>query len=1024
MLSGEEIMIRKRFCFNLALLLAIVSLGSSQDLYIKDTPLDTGVEPNPDNGAMWVSDDIWVRTAPDPGYKPYPFIETSPPWTPLPHENPEYRDPKYSVPNYVYVRVRNRGSAPSGGTERLRVYWAKASTGLSWPTQWVDYLANNCGPMKLFGAEITKPRQNAATASQAERNAYRDAILAIGTNPAYVFSGVSYWHKQQEVHTGGPPNRHHTPAFLAWHREMVNRYEVLLQEFNPTVKLLYWDWTTDPRNSTGGFNFFDPTILFMGNSGAGTGGVSMGPPFAPSSGPTLVPPAVTRDLGGDSNAPTPTTISDSTVLGNTTFPTFRPGIETFPNPHDYSHVYLGGGGTMSFVPVAAEDPFFFLLHGNVDRLWAQWQRNPSSLSRLDPATTYGTQTTNANITTIMQPWDGTGTVIQPWTTAGGYIISKAPTDPSVVSPPIYDTAPLTVPVLQPGEAVVIQIPWYPPDPAAFSCFGGDQGHFCLLARIETSSTTPFGMTTPETNDVYANTKNNNNIAWKNVTIVDNFPGPQRLSSIIIRNIFKERIQVGLRFADTGRFGASFFDKGRMFLDLKPELAKRWRDGRASARGIKVADDRQAGRLEIVAPDAAIQNITLEPNEAFSVDLNFELAKNVQAQRGAEFDLIQTGAPGNPEAIVGGQRFKLDFSKMVLVKSGEQWRYQDNGSDAPKGWTSSEFDDSKWKLGKAALGFGDKTTTTVDAGPPGRRHITAYFRRTFEVSDPSFYQTAVLRLKRDDGGVVYLNGKEIHRVNLPPGPVDARTVATRDVAGLEKDVFFPVKMDPESLVRGKNTVAVEVHLHSVRSEDLRFDLELSANRADPGFPPDIAFAEPPDGSLFQPGETVPIKVEALDSDGKIKSVSLYADGKLAGTAQQPPYTFKWPAKSNGPHRLRAVAVDNDNKQSQSFLTVSVVENVPPAVTLTQPANGTMVKRGAAIPLSAQASDRGGKVTRVEFYVREHGSVMAPDTLVATAKNQPSSASIKNLKPGHYMVWAVAIDDRGESSQSLPVHIGVE
>jgi hypothetical protein len=186
---------------------------SAADLYMKDTPADMGFEPNPDLGPMWVSEDIWVRTSADPGYQPYPFPEGSPPWVPLAHQNPEYRDPKYSVPNFVYVRVRNRGSSASAGTERLRVYWAKASTGLGWPAQWVDYMDNTCGPTKLFGIELTKARKNAATATAAERNAYRDAIIAVGTLPSYQFSdGVSYWHKQQGIHGTPPPMAHHSPG--------------------------------------------------------------------------------------------------------------------------------------------------------------------------------------------------------------------------------------------------------------------------------------------------------------------------------------------------------------------------------------------------------------------------------------------------------------------------------------------------------------------------------------------------------------------------------------------------------------------------------------------------------------------------------------------------------------------------------------------------------------------------------------------------------------------------------------------
>src|SRR5207244_2142009 len=88
---------------------------AAADLYIKDTPADMGLEPNPDTGPMWISEDIWVRQNPFPGYQPYPF-SSDPAWltaiSPL-HENPEYRDQKYSKPNYVYVRVRNRGSSAS-----------------------------------------------------------------------------------------------------------------------------------------------------------------------------------------------------------------------------------------------------------------------------------------------------------------------------------------------------------------------------------------------------------------------------------------------------------------------------------------------------------------------------------------------------------------------------------------------------------------------------------------------------------------------------------------------------------------------------------------------------------------------------------------------------------------------------------------------------------------------------------------------------------------------------------------------
>ena len=1002
--------------------LAATPSGFAQDLYIKDTPADTGVEPNPDTGPMWVSDDIWVRTSPDPGYQPYPFPEATPPWAPLPHENPEYRDPKFSLPNYVYVRVHNRGGSPSTGTERLRVYWAKASTGLAWPTQWVDYLANNCGPQKLFGAEITKPRLNAAAATTAERDAYRNAILTIGTDPSLVFfGGGTYWQKQQEVHSLGPANRHGTGAFLPWHRELVNRYEALLQEAFPTVKLLYWDWTKDPRTAAAGSISDNPAL--MGASGAGTGGASIGAPFNPTAPPTLAPPAVTRDLGGDSFAPTPTSAADSTVLGNGAFPAFHTFIEG--TPHNYSHVYIGGSsGNMSVISTAAQDPFFFLLHTNVDRLWAQWQRNPSSLARLDPATTYGSETGNVNITTAMQPWNGIGTVIQPWTTAGGYIVSKLPTDPSVVSPPIYDTAPLTVPILQSGEAAVIQIPWYPPNPADFSCFGADQGHFCLVARIETSTTAPFGMSVPETANLDANTRSNNNIAWKNLTVVDNFPGAGKAASILVRNPFRERLMAGLRFAEPAGNDTSFFRQGKVFVDLPPELFRRWLEaGRDRSRGVEVVDEK-LGRVRLENAEASLGSIPLEPGESFNVDVRFELAKDYPLRRGPfpTLDLIQTGAPGKPDEVVGGQRFALDLSQLVLVPAGSPWRYRVGGSPGAA-WTGLDYDDSSWKLGRAELGFGGNPVTVVDDGRAGRHRITTYFRRAFDVADAGFYRSLLLRLKRADGAVVYLNGKEIHRVNLPATKIGSQTLATRDVGGLAGEAFFPVPVTPGMLRRGRNVLAVEVHLRSPRSRDLRFDLELSANRASSP-PPAVAFASPPANAIVQIGEAIPIAVEALAPGQKIRSVSLYADGKPLGTAAGPPYAFRWAPASAGAHRLRVVVESDGEQQTTAFLAVNAVESVPPAAELLQPLDRAELAAGKPISVQARASAHGdAKVKRIEIWIREAESFKSQPVRAATLERAPYTATIRDLKPGHYMLWAVAVDDRGNSSQSLPVHVMV-
>lgn len=1001
------------------LLVAAIFAGAAlatPNVYIKDTPLDSGVEPNPDSGPMWISQDIWVRQEADPGYRPYPFPEGAPPWTPLPHQPAEYRDPKFGHPNYVYVRVHNNGTTASTGTERLRVYFAKASTGLSWPAQWVDFVASNCGPTKLYGGEITKPRLNAATASSAEQTAYVNAIVKVGTLPSFFFGTTSYWHKQNDVHSLGPMTRHGTPAFLPWHREFVNRYEALLQEADPTVKLLYWDWTTDPENSTGGGNLFTPS--FMGFSGRGTGGVNIGPPFQPA----LGAPGIVRNLSPNT---TPPANSDSTVLAPGDFDSFWFGLEQSPN-HNDAHGYIGGGGNINFINFAAQDPFFFLLHANVDRLWAQWQRQ--QLSRRDPTDAYDLDQGDGNITADQEPWNGTGFVpIDPYL-PGNLAWTKTSTDSSVVAPPAYDTATLTVPPLAPGEAVIVEIPWYPPNPGDFSCFGIDQNHFCLLARLETAPAAPFGMTVPESADIGANTRNNRQIAWKNITVADNFTGAMKTTSIIVRNPFKEPIVTTLKFADTAEIGTPFSSFGRIVIDPVPQLLFRWLDRGALGRGIRQVPFSTTGgqfvHVEVVSPEATMENILLEPGEAFGVNVTFELARDYRLPRGAvaKWDFMQLGAPGQAApAVIGGQRFEIDFTNIVPVPAGGEWLYLDDGSDPGPNWRAGSFDDSEWKTGRADFGFGGRHETTLDPGPPDRRHVTAYFRRQFFVSDPTFFRSLILRLRRDDGAVVYLNGTEIHRANVPAGAGNL-TLATKSVGGVEEEVFFPTAV-PLSLLRAaSNILAVELHQDSFRAGDAAFDLELSANRSFPNFAPNVLIASPRNGSLAQSGQAIPVLADALDSDGSIRSVSFFADGKLLATDEAAPFAFNWTGAPLGRHRLRVVATDSSAQATAVDAAVTVVANTPPAVRLTQPGDG-MFARGQVILATAEAADPGGRVDRVEFYLHQGERFDAPRKLVGTVRTPPYTIALTGLASDHYMLTAWAIDDRGLRSVSNVAHFHV-
>ncbi len=164
---------------------------------------------------------------------------------------------------------------------------------------------------------------------------------------------------------------------------------------------------------------------------------------------------------------------------------------------------------------------------------------------------------------------------------------------------------------------------------------------------------------------------------------------------------------------------------------------------------------------------------------------------------------------------------------TLVPQGATWKYLDDGSDQGTAWTSLEFDDSAWASGPAQLGYGDGDEATVVGYGPDveHKHIATYFRHTFTVTAPSALR---LRLLRDDGAVVHLNGSEVFRTNLPSGTIGSQTLAPVCVWD-EEEMFHDIVVSADHVVRGRNVIAVEIHQCDPGSSDISFDLELSRDR---------------------------------------------------------------------------------------------------------------------------------------------------------------------------------------------------
>jgi len=173
-----------------------------------------------------------------------------------------------------------------------------------------------------------------------------------------------------------------------------------------------------------------------------------------------------------------------------------------------------------------------------------------------------------------------------------------------------------------------------------------------------------------------------------------------------------------------------------------------------------------------------------------------------------------------------------FSQTNFINSGDTWKYLDDGSDQGLTWDDTGFNDASWVSGASELGYGDGgEATVVSYGPSSsNKYPTTYFRKSFNVADHTLYNDLVLEAIRDDGMVVYVNGLEVWKDNMPAS-FDYTTYASATVGGSDETTWLSTTIG-SNLVTGTNVVAVEIHQRSGSSSDISFDFKLTAYAAIP------------------------------------------------------------------------------------------------------------------------------------------------------------------------------------------------
>ena len=244
-----------------------------------------------------------------------------------------------------------------------------------------------------------------------------------------------------------------------------------------------------------------------------------------------------------------------------------------------------------------------------------------------------------------------------------------------------------IPALEPGEEVVLSFPWEMPNLRDYSNISPNTWHFCLLARI-VSEDDPM---TNEQEDRYTSTnaRKNNNIAWKNVTVVKASSRKRKCNKwdncsvkkggaqsnfisfgglIFVGNPFNEAKTFSLELVkEESETGKAIFDEAEVVLTMDKTLYNAWKRGGKQSELLKNTNDEK--KKIVTGNHARLNNLRFGPNEfgLLNVSFNF-LTKELTDKLKFVYHVIQkeveTGEVVGGETYVINKDLQMEFEGSV------------------------------------------------------------------------------------------------------------------------------------------------------------------------------------------------------------------------------------------------------------------------------------------------------------------------------------------------------------------------
>ena len=282
-----------------------------------------------------------------------------------------------------------------------------------------------------------------------------------------------------------------------------------------------------------------------------------------------------------------------------------------------------------------------------------------------------------------------------------------------------------------------------------------------------------------------------------------------------------------------------------------------------------------------------------------------------------------------------------------------WKYDQSGNDLGTAWREVNYNDALWPSGRGVLAREDNAavaslTNTVLSltNPLGQPVVTSYFRTHFTLTNELEGISLVASNLMDDGAVVYLNGSEIYRINMPAGNITAAHLAS---AASAEGVYVLTSFPADKLVPGDNVLAVEVHQTSLTSADVVFGLHLNATFP---APTPLQITSQPADALLQEGGAVTFSVGASGIGARYQ---WFKNGVALPNARQSTLTVSNATAAAAGYYSVAVTNAINAVFSRLARLEVVVDLLPPALLSADLLDATHILVAFSEPLPAAAAN---------------------------------------------------------------------